>query len=62
MNNLLVLFIFLLETIPAQNVSVTISKKGEPVDSQLLTSKLFYGLSCFGDVRRGIFVRISPSE
>ena len=40
MNNLLVLFIFLLETIPAQNVSVTISKKGEPVDSQLLTSTI----------------------
>ena len=31
MNNLLVLFIFLLETIAAQNVSVTISKKGKIV-------------------------------
>ena len=29
MNNLLVLFIFLTETIAAQNVSVTISKKGK---------------------------------
>ena len=29
MNNLLILFIFLTETIAAQNVSVTISKKGK---------------------------------
>ena len=31
MNNLLVLFIFVLETIAAQNVSVTLSKKGKIV-------------------------------